>query len=77
MSKRYERQKASGTSPDLQSDHPNLKDDAYLPETTNNILTIADYYDVPTFKKPIVQEGFHSHENSDSNYLFLNNLTNI
>ena len=56
---------------------PNIKSDAYLPQSINNTVTVMDCFDVPTFEKSIIQEGFNSGLKNDTNCVFLNNVTNI
>jgi hypothetical protein len=56
---------------------PGIRPDAYLPQSINNTLTVMDCFDVPTFEKSTIQEGFNSGSKNDTNSIFLNNLTNI
>jgi hypothetical protein len=38
---------------------------------------VVDCFDVPTFEKSTIQEGFNSGSKNDTNSVFLNNITNI
>ena len=55
----------------------NIKSDAFLPKSVNNILTVADFYDVPDVEKSIVNDAITTFSKNDTNLIFLNNNTNI
>jgi hypothetical protein len=59
------------------SELPGINSDAYLPKSVNATITVMDCFDVPTFEKSIIQEGFNSGSKNDTNCVFLNNVTNI
>ena len=70
-------QKKSWSNRARTSKIPNIKSEAYLPQSVNNTLTVVDCFDVPTFEKSTLQEGFNSGSKNDTNSVFLKNVTNI
>lgn len=56
---------------------PNIKPDADLPESVNNILTVVDVFDVPTSEKERMGSAINSGAKNDTNLIILNNNTNI
>jgi len=55
---------------------PNIKSDAYLPQTPNKTLTVNDLYDVPNVEKSIMNDAITTFSKNDTNIIFLNNNTN-
>ena len=51
---------------------PNLKPDANLPESPNNVLGIYDLWDVGTPEKPIVSDAIMRFSKNDTNIVILN-----
>ena len=49
---------------------------AYLPESPDNILTVADLYDVPNMEKSTMNDAITDFSKNDTNLIFLNNDTN-
>jgi hypothetical protein len=55
---------------------PGIRADSYLPQTPNNMATVADLYDVPNVEKSIVNDAITAFSKKDTNIIFLNNNTN-
>jgi len=55
---------------------PGTRPDAYLPQSSNNILTVADLYDVPNVEKFTVNDVITAFSKNDTNLIFLNNNKN-
>ena len=56
---------------------PGIRPDTSLPQSPNNILTVADLYDVPNMEKSIINDAITNFSKNDTNIIFLNNNTNI
>ena len=55
---------------------PGIRLDAYLPQPPNNVLTVADLYDVPNVEKSTMNDAINAFSKNDTNLIFLNNNTN-
>ena len=59
------------------SEVPNIKLDAYLPKSFNNMVTIIDFYDVPNFEKETIKSAIFFGAKNDTGIINLSNRTNI
>lgn len=55
----------------------NINTDAYLPNSTNNIVTILDLFDIPSSNKQTISNAIHFDAKNDTNLIILNDRTNI
>jgi len=54
-----------------------IRPDTSLPQSPNNMLTVADLYDVPNMEKFTINDAITNFSKNDTNLIFLNNNTNI
>jgi hypothetical protein len=55
---------------------PHINPDANLPKSPNNVLVLYDLWDVGTPEKSTVSNSITALSGSDTNFIFLNNITN-